>query len=190
MPSCVMRFCTNYSSKMSKSQGITYHLFPLNVLKRDEWVKIVRQQRREDDWMPTKYSKICSNHFKYDDKDKSKKGYTVLKKGAVPIIKEENRLSPLNTPPSPGSPNSLQEEHLEGPRKSALKLRVRKLIIDKRNLINKNNILIFKNKRLLNKVENMSMILNILKKNKLISDEQLAELNLKPEAISLFSRLT
>ncbi|KAJ8728917.1 hypothetical protein PYW07_006613 [Mythimna separata] len=82
MPSCVMRYCSNYTSKTSKSQGITYHSFPTNELRCIRWVDIVRKQRNEEFWQPTKSSKICSIHFKVEDKYLSGKGYTLLKKSA------------------------------------------------------------------------------------------------------------
>ncbi|KAJ8734021.1 hypothetical protein PYW07_014572 [Mythimna separata] len=106
MPSCVMRYCSNYTSKTSKSQGITYHSFPTNELRCIRWVDIVRKQRNEEFWQPTKSSKICSINFKVEDKYLSGKGYTLLKKSALPVLELPRAQS------IPGSPNSLTEEKL------------------------------------------------------------------------------
>ncbi|XP_050559528.1 uncharacterized protein LOC118278943 isoform X4 [Spodoptera frugiperda] len=86
MPSCVIRYCNNYTGKTSKSRGITYHSFPTNEQKCTQWVDIVRKQRNEEFWQPSKASKICSIHFKVEDKYMSGKGYALLKKSAIPVL--------------------------------------------------------------------------------------------------------
>ncbi|CAG4917738.1 unnamed protein product [Colias eurytheme] len=105
MPSCVMRYCTNYTSKTCKRQGITYHSFPTNELKCHQWVEIVRKQRKEEFWKPNKSSKICSIHFKDEDKYTSDKGNIYLRNTAVPDLDLPNAQS------ISGRPNSLTQEN-------------------------------------------------------------------------------
>ncbi|XP_046975439.1 THAP domain-containing protein 5-like [Vanessa cardui] len=88
MPSCVFRKCTNYDSKVNKTQGISYHMFPTTEIRLQEWIAIVRKQRSERSWMPSKSSRICSDHFKTTDKYTSNTGRTLLEKNAVPFIEE------------------------------------------------------------------------------------------------------
>ncbi|KAF9812375.1 hypothetical protein SFRURICE_005486 [Spodoptera frugiperda] len=60
--------------------------FPTNEQKCTQWVDIVRKQRNEEFWQPSKASKICSIHFKVEDKYMSGKGYALLKKSAIPVL--------------------------------------------------------------------------------------------------------
>lgn len=50
-------------------------------------MSIIRTQRREIDWMPTKYATICSEHFDEGDIYLTKNKLRRFKKSAVPIIK-------------------------------------------------------------------------------------------------------
>ncbi|XP_069364593.1 uncharacterized protein [Maniola hyperantus] len=93
--------------KISKTQGITFHSFPLNELRRIRWVDIVRKQRRESSWRPTSASKICSIHFEDEDKYTSGKGLTLLKKSALPVLQVPNA-----SQSTPASPSSLAEDKL------------------------------------------------------------------------------
>ncbi|XP_069364589.1 uncharacterized protein [Maniola hyperantus] len=93
--------------KISKTQGITFHSFPLNELRRIRWVDIVRKQRRESSWRPTSASKICSIHFEDEDKYTSGKGLTLLKKSALPVLQVPNA-----SQSTPASPSSLAEDKM------------------------------------------------------------------------------
>ncbi|XP_045494547.1 uncharacterized protein LOC123693464 isoform X2 [Colias croceus] len=79
--------------------------FPTNELKCHQWVKIVRKQRKEKFWKPNKSSKICSVHFKDEDKYTSDKGNIYLKNTAVPDLDLPNAQS------ISGRPNSLTQEN-------------------------------------------------------------------------------
>ncbi|CAG4990848.1 unnamed protein product [Parnassius apollo] len=170
MPSCVMRFCTNYTNKVSKSQGITFHSFPLNELRRIRWVDIVRQQRKEESWQPNSSSKICSNHFKDEDKYTSCNGFILLKKSAFPVLEATE-----DSQSTPASPSSLADENvsdlesiLDTPHTAALKNCVRKLTLEKQKLINKNRNLKKQNRRLQKKIANLSAILNQVKEKRIL----------------------
>ncbi|KAH9640876.1 hypothetical protein HF086_015215 [Spodoptera exigua] len=64
MPSCVVKSCRNHSGSIKKSQGITFHRFPsANDAWRNDWIKIIRESRHENNWNPSKSSVICSIHF-------------------------------------------------------------------------------------------------------------------------------
>ncbi|KAI5630986.1 THAP domain-containing protein [Phthorimaea operculella] len=63
-----------------------FYRFPTNQLVKSKWIAAVRLERQENDWMPSKYSKICSIHF--NDEDiyvPTDKGIHRLNKHAVPV---------------------------------------------------------------------------------------------------------
>ncbi|CAB3232690.1 unnamed protein product [Arctia plantaginis] len=169
MPSCVMRHCRNYTSKTSKSLGITYHA-----------------QRREEDWRPNTSSRICSVHFNIADKYTSKKGLTLLKKTAFPVLEEPSQCVSRSAGASPSIDHeniSDLEAFLETPRKWHLKM------YSKKKLIKNNKNLSKRNKRLEKKVRSMKNILKHLKKREYVSDEQFNELNVKPVVYNIFTRI-
>ncbi|XP_038223141.1 uncharacterized protein LOC119840539 isoform X2 [Zerene cesonia] len=86
MPSCVLRKCKNYGAKKNTSSGVSYHTFPSDELIKNKCVSIVKAERSELDWMPSKCSTICSTHFKDEDKFITPKGLKRLKNTAVPVI--------------------------------------------------------------------------------------------------------
>ncbi|XP_047034706.1 THAP domain-containing protein 2-like [Helicoverpa zea] len=93
MPSCVFRKCNTYTGPAVKcKKDVSFHLFPKDGLMKEKWVQVVRTQRREDDWMPTTYSTICSQHFLESDKYVTKKNVRKLIKTAVPVIKHKENL--------------------------------------------------------------------------------------------------
>ncbi|XP_041982452.1 uncharacterized protein LOC121735623 [Aricia agestis] len=67
MPSCVVKCCKNYISKVKKPQGITYHVFPRNKRLKDSWILMIRKARGDSDWNPTPFSTVCSAHFDEQD---------------------------------------------------------------------------------------------------------------------------
>ncbi|KAL0808937.1 hypothetical protein ABMA28_012598 [Loxostege sticticalis] len=84
MPSCVVKACKNYMSKLNKSQGITYHRFPKEKNQRDDWVLIIRNCRGENNWNPSPASTVCSTHFDDIDFMTSAKGRRCLVPHAIP----------------------------------------------------------------------------------------------------------
>ncbi|KAL4707593.1 hypothetical protein ACJJTC_001638 [Scirpophaga incertulas] len=75
--------------------------------KREEWIKVIQRDRSEDTWLPTKYSTVCSVHFKADDIYKTKCGKVFLKKSAIPrntSIEDSDR----NSQSSPTSLEKIQ----------------------------------------------------------------------------------
>lgn len=59
--------------------------FPKNEIQRLQWIKEVRLERRQDDWLPTNASRVCSIHFGDEDIYLSRTGNCMLKKSSVPI---------------------------------------------------------------------------------------------------------
>ncbi|XP_045496284.1 THAP domain-containing protein 2-like isoform X2 [Colias croceus] len=88
MPSCVFRRCRNYTVTVRENKKVSFHTFPKDSCMKEKWIKIIRTQRREIDWMPAKNSTICSEHFNEGDIYETKKKLRRLKKTAVPIIEE------------------------------------------------------------------------------------------------------
>ncbi|XP_050360362.1 THAP domain-containing protein 2-like [Nymphalis io] len=171
MPSCVYSKCTNYDSKVNKSQGIGYHVFPTDEVRLQDWIAIVRQQRNQSDWTPSKSSRICSDHFEACDKYVTNKGRTRIKKDAVPFI-EVNRNESIIIPNSPTSLDNVsisdKGDESKTPLNWALRKRVRDLVIDKKDLQKRNKILNQKNKRLKIKVARMKLILKEIRSKVII----------------------
>eukprot|EP00794_Sanderia_malayensis_P003932 gene3932-4481_t len=74
---CVVYGCNNENNKESKGCGISLHKIPFYgdkrppaVKKRKLWANFVKMKR--DKWQPTKYSVVCSEHFKPDDFETAK----------------------------------------------------------------------------------------------------------------------
>ncbi|KAL0849574.1 hypothetical protein ABMA28_013836 [Loxostege sticticalis] len=84
MPSCVVKACKNYMSKLKNSQGITYHRFPRKKNRRDDWVLIIRNCRGENNWNPSSASTVCSAHFDEIDFMTSAKGKRYLVPHSIP----------------------------------------------------------------------------------------------------------
>ncbi|XP_041977143.1 zinc finger and BTB domain-containing protein 41-like isoform X2 [Aricia agestis] len=86
MPACAIKHCNNKSSVNNKASGITYHRFPTDPFMYDQWLHIVRLLQEESYWKPpTKYTVICSIHFKESDLFIDNGGAKRLHKTAVPM---------------------------------------------------------------------------------------------------------
>lgn len=61
---------------------------PKDPVRREKWVEIIRLLRKETDWLPTKRTTICSNHFRDQDKigPKNDSGIVYLSNEAVPML--------------------------------------------------------------------------------------------------------
>ncbi|XP_045477321.1 THAP domain-containing protein 1-like [Harmonia axyridis] len=70
----------NCTVKRKKGENITLHSFPNQGTLRDEWISALRRAN----FVPTQYSRICSNHFQENDYVTNIQGNRVLKKNAVP----------------------------------------------------------------------------------------------------------
>ncbi|XP_050667443.1 THAP domain-containing protein 5-like isoform X2 [Leptidea sinapis] len=87
MPSCVVRKCKNNTTVQKKCQGITFHRFPVgNEPWKNDWVQIIRDCRREEDWIPSKSSVVCSVHFDENDLYTTGKGRRRLVTYSVPKL--------------------------------------------------------------------------------------------------------
>ncbi|CAB3253488.1 unnamed protein product [Arctia plantaginis] len=114
------RRCTSYTATV-KDKSVSFHALPKDGIMKEKWLRVIRAQRRENDWLATPYCKVCSKHFLASDIYVTEKNYRRLKKTAVPVITQEAQN--INA-----SPTSLQHVHLseedsifETPRKAFLK---------------------------------------------------------------------
>lgn len=58
---------------------------PSLEVRREEWIEVIRLERGQPQWNPTKHTRICSAHFRDEDK------YTAssrifINKYAVPVL--------------------------------------------------------------------------------------------------------
>lgn len=60
---------------------------PRDGLMKEKWVRVIRTQRRDEDWWPSKHSTVCSAHFLPTDLYVTNKNMRRLKKTAVPVFK-------------------------------------------------------------------------------------------------------
>ncbi|KAL0829433.1 hypothetical protein ABMA28_004205 [Loxostege sticticalis] len=75
MPSCVVKWCKNNTTSQKKCQGITFHRFPTgNEPWKDNWTRIIRNCRGQEDWSASKSSVVCSIHFDQNDLYTTSKG--------------------------------------------------------------------------------------------------------------------
>nr|XP_026483168.1 zinc finger protein 737-like [Vanessa tameamea] len=79
---CCAPSCKNDSRHISKSQGITFHVFPTEPALRASWLRAVGK----DTWSPRERSAVCSEHFLCDDLYETKSGLRKVRTGAVPIV--------------------------------------------------------------------------------------------------------
>ncbi|KAL0820843.1 hypothetical protein ABMA28_005514 [Loxostege sticticalis] len=75
MPSCVVKWCKNNTTSQKKCQGTTLHRFPTgNKPWKDDWTRIIRNCRGQEDWSASKSSVVCSIHFDQNDLYTTSKG--------------------------------------------------------------------------------------------------------------------
>uniref|UniRef100_A0A3B3R017 THAP domain-containing protein 6-like n=1 Tax=Paramormyrops kingsleyae TaxID=1676925 RepID=A0A3B3R017_9TELE len=86
---CAAYGCSNQRNDKTKQQGITFHRFPNDKVRRQAWTAALRRKGFE----PQSRTVICSCHFKPEDFDRT--GQTTrLKEGAIPsVFKFPDRLS-------------------------------------------------------------------------------------------------
>ena len=88
MPLCILSFCVNRLFKTEEVVNIFFSFllflgfsFPKNIERRKLWVAALRRK----EFQPTKYSKICADHF--EDACFDRTGQTTrLRDTAVPTI--------------------------------------------------------------------------------------------------------
>ncbi|GFT64179.1 THAP-type domain-containing protein [Nephila pilipes] len=80
MSACAAFGCTNRPQK--KIPGITFHKFPNDTVLRNEWLLAIRRVN----FRPSKYSRLCSEHFSEDQIDRTSLACVRLRTNAVPNI--------------------------------------------------------------------------------------------------------
>ncbi|XP_047520966.1 THAP domain-containing protein 6-like isoform X5 [Pieris napi] len=94
MPSCVFLKCNNNSRNTNKARGVTFHSFPQDQRCKEKWIKIIQVDKRDEEWLPTKFSKVCSEHFEANHLYVTPLGLRKLKPDAIPAFraKREKKL--------------------------------------------------------------------------------------------------
>ncbi|XP_055943111.1 THAP domain-containing protein 1-like [Argiope bruennichi] len=80
MSACAAYGCKNRPH--NKIPGITFHKFPKDISLRNEWLLALRREN----FRPTKYSRLCSEHFSEDQIDRTSLACVRLRANAVPTI--------------------------------------------------------------------------------------------------------
>lgn len=90
---CCVPSCKNDSRRISKSQGITFHVFPIEQSLRNSWLRAVGKEH----WTPKERSSVCSVHFLNEDLYETRSGLRKVRPGAVPLIMQNNIQSEFET---------------------------------------------------------------------------------------------
>ncbi|XP_026747957.1 zinc finger protein 354A-like [Trichoplusia ni] len=93
---CCVPNCKNDSRHISKSQGITFHVFPNETSLRTSWLKALGKET----WEPKERSAICSEHFLCEDLYETRSGLRKVKVGAVPLIVQDTAVCDYGEPAS------------------------------------------------------------------------------------------
>ncbi|CAH0404143.1 unnamed protein product [Chilo suppressalis] len=83
---CCVPGCKNDSRYSSKSQGITFHVFPNEPSLRAIWLEALG---KKETWEPKGRSSVCSEHFLSSDMSVTRHGLRKIRSGAVPIILQD-----------------------------------------------------------------------------------------------------
>ncbi|CAH2217666.1 jg18814 [Pararge aegeria aegeria] len=92
MPSCAFKKCNNNSRNINKARGVTFHSFPPEPGILAKWVRIIRDDLKDEDWLPKKHSRICSAHFSEDKFYLTPAGLRKICKYAIPSFRAPKRL--------------------------------------------------------------------------------------------------
>ncbi|XP_049884082.1 zinc finger protein 354A-like isoform X2 [Pectinophora gossypiella] len=82
---CCALGCKNDSRHMSKSQGITFHVFPVEPSYRSSWMHALGKKQ----WKLKERRAVCSDHFLPEDLYETKSGLRRVRPGAVPIVLQD-----------------------------------------------------------------------------------------------------
>ncbi|XP_064487369.1 uncharacterized protein LOC135399567 [Ornithodoros turicata] len=81
MPSCFVPGCKNHSGR--RLEGVTFHRIPKNQQRRAAWLHALGYP---PDREPSKYSSICSLHFREEHIDRTSLSSVRLRDDAVPTV--------------------------------------------------------------------------------------------------------
>ncbi|XP_050803103.1 THAP domain-containing protein 6-like [Gopherus flavomarginatus] len=84
---CAAYNCSNADTKLNRKQGITFHRFPRDNKKKQQWAQAVHRADPVSGklWTPSEWDMICSQHFN-PDCFKEINGKKFLKEGSCPSI--------------------------------------------------------------------------------------------------------
>ncbi|CAH0548847.1 unnamed protein product [Brassicogethes aeneus] len=70
MGKCVVMGCENRTdTKGDEKNDVNFFVFPQDPIIKQKWIKAMK---KPDNWLPLKYSRVCSKHFKYELIDTTK----------------------------------------------------------------------------------------------------------------------
>ncbi|XP_034628875.1 THAP domain-containing protein 6-like isoform X2 [Trachemys scripta elegans] len=84
---CAAYNCSNADTKLNRKQGITFHRFPKDNKKKQQWAQAVHRADPVSGklWTPSEWDMICSQHFN-PGCFKEINGKKFLKEGSCPSI--------------------------------------------------------------------------------------------------------
>ena len=65
LTNCVVLGCHNtYRNTADRLPKVQFYIFPSSIVRRNDWSRLVNRQNEDgSDWIPSKHSRICSDHF-------------------------------------------------------------------------------------------------------------------------------
>ncbi|XP_034830797.2 uncharacterized protein [Maniola hyperantus] len=90
MPTCVLRYCKSRSGGPEVNWSF-FSFPPVGNKTRKVWIQFVQKERRENDWLPSSASKLCSKHFRKIDIKVGKTGRACLVKGSLPCENKDKK---------------------------------------------------------------------------------------------------
>ncbi|KAL0858551.1 hypothetical protein ABMA27_012405 [Loxostege sticticalis] len=79
---CSVQNCSNDTRRRTKTNGLTFHVFPRERQLRQAWIGALGMS----EWEPKERSTVCSEHFRNSDFYQTKCGLRKIKNGAVPVL--------------------------------------------------------------------------------------------------------
>ncbi|XP_028164132.1 zinc finger protein 260-like isoform X2 [Ostrinia furnacalis] len=79
---CSVQNCSNDTRRKTKTNGLTFHVFPREPQLRHAWIEALGMS----EWEPKDRSTVCSEHFRNSDFYETKCGLRRIKNGAVPVL--------------------------------------------------------------------------------------------------------
>ena len=82
--SCVAFGCKNRATPEAIANRVHFHLFPKEEERKNQWIQSIKRAN----FQPTKYSRLCSDHFGIEDYYVQNDGRFCLNSDAIPSVFE------------------------------------------------------------------------------------------------------
>ena len=95
---CCVPKCTKKGSRDENGSKVSYYKFPDNSISKRKWIHAIRRDEGKD-FTITKWTRVCSRHFRDYDFHVTLNGRRKLNPNAIPSLFEWTRMSPRKRKP-------------------------------------------------------------------------------------------